>query len=311
MISKLAFAVCGVLSWPVCSAQAPPSASLPDVTVTAPRPPTPQELAGEAVPDFVKSHAMPSMAIGQLARWRTGVCPLTRGLDPELNAFVSARIRAVAAAVGAPHDESSACKFNVQILFTLEPQQVLSEAAKQDSLLLGFHYPQQEKRLATVSRPIQGWYVTSTRNYRGQEAIDNPVPLGTQQGSSGVPQGYFPASKVPPGEPGSRLTNLRSSQIVLALIVVDANKIAGMAVGPLSDYIAMLALSQARSPDTCSRLPSIVDLMASDCGDREKVAQITAGDLAFLRALYSTNLETPLPLEASAIENQMMREFKR
>ena len=107
------------------------------------------------------------------------------------------------------------------------------------------------------------------------------------------------------------MTNLRSSQIVLALIVVDANKIAGMAVGPLSDYIAMLALSQARSPDTCSRLPSIVDLMASDCGDREKVAQITAGDLAFLRALYSTNLETPLPLEASAIENQMMREFKR
>jgi hypothetical protein len=140
MISKFAFAPFGVLSWLVCSAEAPPpSASLPDVTVTAPRPPTPQELAGEAVPDFVKSHATPSTAIDQLTRWRTAICPLTRGLDPGLNAFVSARIRAVAAAVGAPHDESPACKSNVQILFTLEPQQVLDEVAKQDSRLLGFH----------------------------------------------------------------------------------------------------------------------------------------------------------------------------
>ena len=241
------------------------------------------------------------MAIGTVCtRWRTGQRLARGGLPRGLNAFISARIRAVAATVGAPQDESPACKSNVQILFTLEPQQVLDAVAKQDSLLLGFHYAQQEKRLATVSRPIQGWYVTSTRNYRGQEAIDNPMPLGTQQGSSGAPPGYFPGSKVPPGEPGSRLTNLRSSQIVLALIVVDAKKIAGMAVGPLADYIAMLALSQAKSPDTCSQLPSIVDLMASDrLRQAEKVAQITAGDLAFLRALYSINLETPLPLESA------------
>ncbi len=50
-----------------------------------------------------------------------------------MNAFVTARIRAVAQAVGAPHDESSSCVPNVQILFTLEPQQLIDEAIKRDS----------------------------------------------------------------------------------------------------------------------------------------------------------------------------------
>ena len=295
-----------------CAQAAPANsaAQLPEVTVIAPRPPTPEELSGDAVPNFVKSHSTPSTAIDQLTRWRTGICPLTRGLDPAFNAFVTARIRAVAATVGAPHEDSSACKPNVQILFTLEPKQVLDEVVKHDSRLLGFHYPKQEQRLAAFTRPIQGWYVTSTRNYRGEETVDDPVPLGAQQGPLGVPHGSFPDSKVPPGKPGSRLTNLRSSQVVLALIVVDANKITGMAIGSISDYLAVLALSQAQSADTCGQLPSITDLMASVCDNREKANQITAGDLSFLRALYTTNLEQPLELEKSNIENNMLRQFQ-
>jgi hypothetical protein len=48
-------------------------ASLPDVTVIAPKPPTEEQLAGEAVPHFVESHATPSTVIHQLTRWRTGI----------------------------------------------------------------------------------------------------------------------------------------------------------------------------------------------------------------------------------------------
>jgi hypothetical protein len=284
---------------------------LPDVTVVAPRPPTPQELAGEAVPDFVQAHAAPSTVIHQMTRWRTGICPLTRGLDAAMNAFVTARIRAIAATVGAPHQDSPECKANVQILFTLEPQKVLNEVAKQDSRMLGFHYSQQDKNLVTMTRPIQGWYVTSTRNYKGIEVVDDPLPLGAQQGSFGTPAGYLPNSKVPPGEPGSRLTSLQTSQVVLALIVVDANAIKGMPIGPLSDYLAMLTLSQTRSADSCSQLPSIMDLMAPKCDRGEKPPQITAGDTAFLRALYAINLETPLELEESSIENAMMRDLNK
>jgi hypothetical protein len=284
-----------------CVVAAEPSTSLPDVTVIAPRPPTPEELSGEAVPRFVQSHTKPSTVIHQITRWRTGICPLARGLDAGMNAFVTARIRAVAQAVGAPHDESSSCVPNVLILFTLEPQQVIDEVIKHDSRALGFHYAEQEKKLATITRPIQGWYVTSTRNFRGTETVDDPEPLGIADGNIATPKGANP-SKVAPGDPGSRLTNLRSSLIASALIIVDATKIKGIPIGPLSDYLAILTLSQSKAPGTCAQLPSIMDLMAPDCQGRERPAQITAGDLAFLRALYSINLETPLDLEQSSLE---------
>jgi len=294
-----------------CPVSATPPPSLPDVTVIAPRPPTPEELAGESVPRFVQSHTTPSTVIHQITRWRTGICPLTRGLDPGMNAFVTARIRAVAEAVGAPHDESPSCVPNVQILFTLEPQELIDEAIKRDSRLIGFHYAQQEKKLASVTRPVQGWYVTSTRNFKGVEMLDEPEAVAVPDSgiaAAGV-GGILSMNRVPPGDPGSRLTNLRSSLLVSALIIVDATKIKGMQIGPLSDYFAMLALSQSKAPSACAQLPSIMDLMAPDCQGRERPAQITAGDLAFLRALYSINLETPLDLEESSLESNMTRQF--
>src|SRR5690348_10150458 len=90
------------LMWASCAAaQAPesPETPLPSVTVIAPRPPTPQELAGTAVPDFVRMHARVVVVTGQLARWRTAICPVTEGLSPAFNDFISARILAVAASV--------------------------------------------------------------------------------------------------------------------------------------------------------------------------------------------------------------------
>jgi hypothetical protein len=42
----------------------------------------------------------------------------------------------------------------------------------------------------------------------------------------------------------------------------------------------------------------------------EKPIQLTAADMAFLRALYSMDLRENLSLETSDIQNAMMREFK-
>lgn len=309
-MSMRQIALLSALIWTVGSAAAEKETSpLPDITVTAPRPPTDAELAGEAVPNFIASHATPSALIGQLTRWRTPLCPHARGLDQAFNDFVTARIRAVARSVGAPVNDSSACKANMEILFTLEPQKLLTEAVKQDSRILGFHYPHDKKALMTFTRPIQGWYLTSTRNFRGVEILDDPMPLGAEEGGIGSPMGQLPGSKIPPGEPGSRLTNRISSQVVFAFIVVDANRIAGMTIGAISDYLSVLALSQSKTPDACGQLPSIIDMMASNCTRQEKVMQLTAGDIAFLKALYRTDLEQPLGLEKSDIQISMMRQF--
>jgi hypothetical protein len=239
-----------------------PTPPLPDVTVVAPRPPDPRELQGDAVPNFITAHARPSVVIGQLPRWRVGICPLTSGLSPVFNDFVSARIRAVAASAGVPSQPDGSCSYNVRVFFTAEPQQVMDELWKRNSALLGFHYKHSAKDVPAFTRPIQGWYVTSTRNYQGMEVVDDPLPLPSLPG-------LLLKGRTPPGMLGSRLTNGRRT----------------------------LAL------------PSILDLMSSSCGDREKPTAVTAGDLAFLRALYSTDLEQPLELERSDILNNMMKQF--
>ena len=56
-------------------------------------------------------------------------------------------------------------------------------------------------------------------------------------------------------------------------------------------------------------MPSIMDLMAADCPDDKRPDQVTAGDLAYLRALYSADLETPVAIERSNIEAMMLRAF--
>lgn len=82
-----------------------------------------------------------------------------------------------------------------------------------------------------------------------------------------------------------------------------------MTIGSISDYLAVLTLTQTRLLDDCSQLPSIMDSLAAGCPSGKKPDQVTAGDLAYLRALYSVPLDRPLALERSNLANAMLREF--
>jgi hypothetical protein len=285
---------------------------IPTVTVTAPKPPDPEQLAGDSVPKFIAAHARPTQITGQLARWREGVCPVTSGLTPGFNAFVSARIEAVAAIVGAPHGGTRNCKHNIQIIFTTEPEKLIDAVSrKRGSALLGYHYSHDAQKIATFSHPIQGWYVTATQNDSGDFAIDDAAPIQQQATAmSNVAQYALESGTTPGGRLGTRLATGLSSLLVHVLVVADARKVNGYTIGSVSDYLAMLVLSQTQSPDMCGPLPSILDLMASHCDAQEKPEAVTAGDLAFLRALYSTDLREKYALETGDIQNAMMREFK-
>ena len=100
------------------------------------------------------------------------------------------------------------------------------------------------------------------------------------------------------------------SGIGIVILVVDTTKVAGYTIEALADYLAMLALSVAQSPDHCDPLPSILDLMSSSCGAREMPTAITAGDLAFLKALYYKNTGLGPSLSRDEIVSNMMSQFK-
>jgi hypothetical protein len=291
------------------------STQSPDATVTPPAPPTDQELAGDSLSEFIMHHAtvryVSTATTRNLARWRGGkqsICPLTVGLNPTYNAFVTARLRALATYVGAPV-QSDPCKINVQILFTNNPRQSMDDVTQWATVAFGIRYSGGMKDLIAYrsDHAIQGFYMTT----RGGAVVLNTdvalVGLDVLPVWPQVNQRYLGHDTL-----GTRLGGGEGSGIGIGvvLLVVDTTKLGRYSVGTLADYLAMLTLSVVQSPDHCDRLPSILDLMSSSCGTREKPTAITAGDLAFLKALYYLNTGLGPSLSRAAIEDNMVRQFR-
>lgn len=267
-----------------------PTTTVEGVTVIGPGGPDPEQLPS-IVFKFVQSHGAPGR-IGQLSRWAIPVCPKTVGLPEAFNAFVSARVVAVASQVGAPGAKAAACAPNLLIVFTTEPQKLLDNVRKDYPELLGFHYAAQTKRLATFNRPIQAWYVTGTKAVGGLVETDAEF------------------ERPPSGSAGSRLTSRLRSQFLAALIVVDTTKVVDHEVGAIADHVAMLSLARPSSPRPCGELSSILDVMNPDCASDRGPDAITPYDLAYLKALYGANPEEHLSAQQGRIVSRMVRELK-
>jgi hypothetical protein len=107
----------------------------------------------------------------------------------------------------------------------------------------------------------------------------------------------------------STVSDKRSSLIWEVVVIADARKVAGYPVGPVADYISMLILTKNRSMDACGELPSILDLMAPNCRADNQPATLTDADTAFLKALYSIDMNLATSLQRSRIRKQMLREL--
>ena len=296
------------------TASAPPgvnaaaSARLPDVDVFAPPPPTDLELAGDSLHRFIVHHAtvhyVNTGVTGGLARWRGGrpesICPRTLGLDPGFNAFVTARIRALAATVGAPVQADDHCPDNVRILFTTDPQAEMASVLRWAGRSLHLRYPHQMDRQLRVSggHPVQGWFITAP----GGGGI-----LNTDPGFVGP---LSLSALWPYVIPTSAVGNGARSGIVGVILVIDTRQVAGYTIGSIADFAAMLALTVVQSPQQCDPLPSILDLMSPSCPAREQPAGVTAGDLAFLKGLYYHNTGLGSSLTRDEIERNMLQQFK-
>jgi hypothetical protein len=214
------------------------------------------------------------------------VCPEVKNLPAGFSAFISARIKAIAKSVGAPTKE--ACKPNIEIIFTAQPQIVMDRVAKDAPILLGYHFVHSTVAAAKVTRPIQAWYITATGNAM-ETYIDDPYH-GT-----------------PGGAAGSRLSHGLRSVFSHILVLADTDKVAGYPVGPVADYIAMLVLSQAQAQDDCAELPSILDLMSPNCAGPDKPQSLTIADKAYLEGLYSMNSTLIGSLQKSSVIEHMVQ----
>ena len=204
------------------SAQTAPPKPPETVTVVGQRP-TDGEMVAKIVQKFVEIHAARSRKSGLVTRTApSGVCPVTMGLPPAYDDFVSRRIATVAKEIGAKVREPGECIANVEVMFTNDPQAVVTKLAEEtDGLILGMYFTHDKGSVIHVRRAIQAWYVTGTR--RDPNAEDKMTTLndGSSIGSFTIDTAYGPT---PETGTGSRIRIKNSGQIVNALIVADLNK---------------------------------------------------------------------------------------
>lgn len=233
---------------------------------------------------FVRGHARLSR-IDQLTRWMDPVCPRVLNLPAAYGDFIVNRIETVAREAGAPVSDAVDCAPNITVMFTTEPQSVLDDIRSNRPEMLGAHFVSHRDALARMTRPIQGWYVTATGTFAEvymDEAMRDP----------------------PSGLPGSRLTHGLHSRFLHVLILVDQNQVAGAEIGPISDYVAMLALSEIREESwACGGLVTIMELFSSECANGPQ--QLTTPDRAFLQGLYTMDEEAVASLQRGHISGRM------
>ncbi|MGZ5921281.1 MAG: hypothetical protein ACXWLT_05905 [Rhizomicrobium sp.] len=261
--------------------------STESVTVTGSR---------NAYHDFSKTFATPTAVTGKMARWEHRICPLVVGQNAHYAAFITQHIKYVALAAGAPVNTEASCEPNIEIVFTATPQALLDTVAKDSPLFLGyFTSDAQKEALAKMTRPIQAWYATETTDIKGRHWADVDRQRGYGNRIGNLASG---AADVMNNAPGQKLEGLPPFYASLGtrtndgihtgfrhvLIVVDSTKLAGQEIVPLSDYIAMLALTQINSLAACQELPSIVNRLVQDCG--HPADSLTLYDLAYLQGLY-------------------------
>jgi hypothetical protein len=283
---------------PAVSQEEAPSPPIENVIVTQPVLRT-----EKALDNFIIAHAARSPFLDKMGRWKTGICPFTVGLPDKFALYISQRIIRMAMATGAPLDKGETCRPNVVVLATSEPQKVLDFIAAKRPALLGFHHRGQRRRLATMTLPIQAWYATATEDAWGLISADLPSwDLGYGVMSTMTQARTFHVS-------GSRVSDGLKTEFTTAVIIVDTNKIAGQEIGPVADYVAMLALSQGQVYDTCQDVPTITNLMAPDCAADMKPAAITDVDMTYLRGLYKMDLGGTYIGERGAIADEMKKEL--
>ena len=149
----------------------------------------------------------------------------------------------------------------------------------------------QREELAMVTHPIQAWYSTETRDLRGRITIDSGRDRGANTAAS--------TARVT----GNLIDEGLHSSFHHILIVVDLSKLPGQEIVPLSDYIAVLALTQANDLAACRQLPTILNLLAPGCAPKSD--HITENDLAYLHGLYKIDQNRRFATQKSDLAGQM------
>jgi hypothetical protein len=307
-IFSAAFIVAGAANAATAPPETPDIKSDTTITVTGQLPD--KEKLREAASTFVRSASViPDEA--QYARRNDPLCPAVVGIDQKYASLVSAKIKAVAEAVGVAVAPAG-CRANLLVNFTADASAYLLGARKRQPTLLSALRPDERTALLTSNAPIRWWYGT---NATGSDNV--PIALGQVNGGVliGTPEG-LPVLPTPNrGTLRTYSPSLIDTKLVVNLsstvVLIDIEKATGVPLDSVAAYAAMVSLAQLKLTTDYSSYPSILAMFSGAKSRDEAPRDLTEWDYAYLRALYKIQMNRTARSQRTGIYGEMVKQLTK
>lgn len=227
---------------------------------------------------FVKGVTHRGYAVKSLVRWNGPICPLVAGIPANQGEFM---LRGISQAVRDTGGVLAAqeCKPNFHVVLTPEPDKLLDLWRKRAPKLYGMAPPAKVRRILGKPRPVRVWY-----------NVWDTCGGAAETGSVLHADSNFGLQMATPYGGGclkdSRLAFSTIQDVSSVIILVDLDDTKEIKLGPLTDYIAMVGLTDVDLDGDRGDEPTILRLFAGSAAATSQ--KLSIWDRAFLKALYST-----------------------
>ncbi len=257
----------------------PPAAqatALPQVTVEASRAALEHQLF-----EYVTTITHTQHTDEALHRWHDPMCPAVIGLPRDKGEFVLARLSEIARAVGTPLG-GERCEANLAVVFTNDADGLIKAwNGRRSTFRAGVRgSPAAFERFAALRGPVRVWY---------NEDMGSASPGPDLQGSQQLGRKF---QNTPTGThlTGSRMFVKDVLVLASVAVIVDGPQVEGLPIGPLTDYVAMLALADTDPEAALGSTPTILRLFRARADGEPLPQGMSDWDRAYLKALYDANL---------------------
>ena len=213
----------------------------------------------------------------QIAAWKDKVCPLVLGIDPSEAQFMEQKIDELARTVRLRAGGSS-CLTTMAVVITPDPKAFIDEALRNYPMTLRTDGWDRLKRFVESNRPVRWISATDECGY-----------------SCGLS--------------GSRIRLSTRPSLAMILVIVDSAQLKGVNLGELSDYVALVALSNP--DDRPSTHPNSMLSLFDYPRAPDASFELTDFDRAFLAALYHAPVDRSANAQRSMIRNAMKKSLSK
>jgi hypothetical protein len=254
-----------------------------------------QARSHDAVRSFVNKVAKPE-AGRQLARWHQPLCVAFRGIAPEYEAAMAARIREVATSVRVKV-LAQPCWTNLAIVLSRNVPAIIKAMLGEWPYRFGDLGSNQFIRARRARELIAP---RAIRWFPGVVAV----------GEDGLP---FFASNGPPTNQSSIASRIRATtreEMAQSTILMDRDLLGGLTLGQLDDYVAFVALTTPDMMADYTGTDSILSVLPAQTKG-EAPRALTDLDRDYLAALYSTPADESPEAQVADIRSRLMRSQRR